>query len=211
MRFIILFTFLTSSLVITGCSIRQKVLPLAENLNQPREICIVKNKKVVIKDFLIILIEGISRNGFKTITYDATPSDKCRYILKYAAYQKWDGVNFLSKADIQVFTNHSLVGSISYALPKGIFGGGGLNFKKWGSTRKKMDPLIDTLFENFKDIGVTSNQTYDTQEKNINETALQIKTDPTIKLRQVKKLFDDGVISKVDFEAKKQELLKQIK
>lgn len=136
-------------LFLCGCTITNIVQPIRPSLDPQTPICIEKNDKVIITDFIYVLTEGIERNGFKAEVFTDVP-DSCTYTLKYTAYQKWDLTKFMSKANIEVYERKKLVGYIKYELPQGIFGGGGINPKKWGSTKDKLDPLIDELFDKLR-------------------------------------------------------------
>jgi hypothetical protein len=132
---------------VTGCTIQTAVSPLSAD-RAVAEICILENPKVIIPDFLPVLQEGIQRNGLRSKVYREVPN-ACAYVLEYVAFQKWDGAPILSQANISLYNGKELVGTASYKLPNGIFGGGGINPAKWDSTREKLDPLLDKLFQNY--------------------------------------------------------------
>ena len=136
---------------VTGCAIQTAVRPLPPN-RDIAEICILENPKVIIADFLPALQEGIQRNGLRSKVYREVPST-CAYVLEYVAFQKWDFKPFMSQANISLYSGKELVGTASYKLPNGIFGGGGINPAKWDSTKEKIDPLLDELFRNYSTAG----------------------------------------------------------
>ena len=143
----VFFAALTS---VVGCAIQTAVRPLAPN-RDVAEICILENPKVIIADFLPVLQEGIQRNGLRSKVYREVPST-CAYVLEYIAFQRWDFTPFMSEANINLYNAKELVGTVSYKLPSGIFGGGGVNPAKWNSTKEKLDPLLDELFQNYSSV-----------------------------------------------------------
>lgn len=146
-KVILVSAFFVALASVAGCAIQTAVRPLAPD-RDVAEICILENPKVIIADFLPVLQEGIQRNGLKSKVYREIPST-CAYVLEYVAFQRWDFTLFMSEADIKLFNAKELVGTASYKLPTGIFGGGGVNPAKWNSTKEKLDPLIDELFKNY--------------------------------------------------------------
>ena len=139
---IIIFTAL---LLLTGCSITKRVVPPVDPIEKGASICIEINSLVIEEDVLAVIQSGVRRNGFRPRLYRKVPDD-CRYSLTYVAHQKWDFVKILSSADIRLFDENELIGSVEYRLPAGIFGSGGVNPEKFESTDGKLSPLIDQLF-----------------------------------------------------------------
>ncbi|MFC1815550.1 Sbal_3080 family lipoprotein [Thermodesulfobacteriota bacterium] len=131
--------------LLNGCAIQKVVHPLPPN-SAITEVCILENPKVTIPDFLQIVQDGIERNGLRSRVYREIPTT-CSYVLEYVAFQRWDFTLFMSEAEIKLYHQRELVGSTSYKLPTGIFGMGGINPEKWNSTKEKLDPLLDELFQ----------------------------------------------------------------
>jgi hypothetical protein len=146
-KVILVSVFYAALASVIGCTIQTAVMPLAPDRDVV-EICILDNPKVIIADFLPVLQDGIRRNGLRSKVYREVPST-CGYVLEYVAFQRWDFTLFMSEADIKLYNAKELVGTASYKLPTGIFGGGGLNPAKWNSTKEKLDPLLDELFQNY--------------------------------------------------------------
>src|SRR3989339_256007 len=133
--------------LMAGCTVKTMVRPLALS-SDVDVICIHENPQVIIGDFLPVLQEGIIRNKLRSRAYREIPSS-CSYVIEYVATQRWDFKTFMSDADIRLYHATDLVGSVSYQLPSGIFGGGGINLSKFDSTKEKLDPLLDELFKNY--------------------------------------------------------------
>lgn len=156
-KMILVLVFFAALTSVVGCAIQTAVRPLAP-YKDVAEICILENPKVIIADFLPVLQEGIQRNGLRSKVYREVPNS-CAYVLEYIAFQRWDFTPFMSEADIKLYkakelvgTAREIVGTVSYKLPSGIFGGGGANPAKWNSTKEKLDPLLDELFQNYSSV-----------------------------------------------------------
>ena len=108
-------------------------------------ICIEQNPKVIVRDFLGVLEDGIARHGMKTRVYTGdTPPKDCEYIMTYTATQSWDFTTYLSHAELRIYKDNQQLASAIYHLT----GGGGFALTKWEGTKTKMDPVIDELFAN---------------------------------------------------------------
>lgn len=106
-------------------------------------VCIQKNPKVIVRDFLPVVRDGFQRYGIATEVFDGALPETCQYILTYTAFQKWDFTLYLSHAEMTLEKDRQ---QIAYAVFH-LKGGGGLAFTKWDSTKKKMDPVIDALLK----------------------------------------------------------------
>jgi len=130
----------------SGCSITRNVQITPNQLVTGESICIELNSKVTEPDILNVIKKGIIRNGFTVKTHEIVP-DTCGLKLTYVAYRKWDVTTFLSQADINLYKNNLLIGSIEYKTPTGIVGAGGINPAKWNSTEEKIAPLMNRLLK----------------------------------------------------------------
>ncbi|WP_064037017.1 Sbal_3080 family lipoprotein [Methylomonas methanica] len=122
-----------------------QVKPLDSSLAVSK-ICIEKNEKVIVSDFLEIVRSGIDKHGIATEVFDSKASASCGVVLTYTALQKWDFVTFLSHAELWLRDqNGKQIGYAEYHLT----GGGGFDFSKWASTESKMNPVIDQLLAGY--------------------------------------------------------------
>jgi len=106
-----------------------------------QHVCIVNNPKVAVSDFVPVLREGFSRHGVATAVVDETKAGTCEVTLTYTALRSWDFKPYLSHAELRLWRDGLQIGAADYHLK----GKGGLTFSKFGSTREKMDPVIDSL------------------------------------------------------------------
>lgn len=120
-----------------GCT-AVSVQPLAE---KPAHMCIKRNPKVIINDFVPVLQAGLRRHGIESTLYDAVPVT-CSHVLEYTARRSWDFGPYLSTADLHIRgPQRRQVASAHYHLR----GKGGLSLMKWAGVASKMDPVIDEL------------------------------------------------------------------
>jgi len=132
--------------VLSGCSITRNVQTAAGQIETGNSICIELNTKVTEPDILDVIKQSIARNGFIIETHAKVP-ESCELKLTYVAYRKWDVTTFLSQANINLYKNNQLIGSIEYKTPTGLVGAGGINPAKWDSTEEKIAPLMDKLLK----------------------------------------------------------------
>ena len=132
--------------MLSSCATTKDVRSAASELQLGDTICVEINPKVTEPDILNVIERSIVDNGFVAKTY-TTILTSCELKLTYVAYRKWDFSSFLSKANIKLYKQDSLIGSIDYQLPQGIFGGGGINPAKWNSTESKIAPLMNELLK----------------------------------------------------------------
>jgi hypothetical protein len=128
------------ALLFAGCTSIQ-VRPVDSAL-AIRHVCIQKNEKVIVDDFLPVLEAGFARHGIATEVFSATPPARCEYILTYTARLSWDFVTYLAHAELWLENRErKRIAQATYHL----VGGGGLSLMKWQSVQTKMDPVIDQL------------------------------------------------------------------
>ncbi|MDR3157409.1 MAG: Sbal_3080 family lipoprotein [Zoogloeaceae bacterium] len=105
-------------------------------------VCIKKNTKVIIHDFVDVLEDGLARHDVTTELFSGKEApENCAYILTYTATRKWDMAPFLAYAQLYIKDKEgNTIASARYDHH------GGLDFGKWAGTAEKMDPVIDRLF-----------------------------------------------------------------
>lgn len=129
-----------------------QVKPISSSdVNSINEICIVLNPAVTIDDFVPVIEKRIQHHGVKTRVLSANEARKCANQLQYSARRSWDGVTYLSWAELKIYKNGQPVGDAEYKLK----GKGGLSLMKWKSVESKMNPVVDELFAG-KNINVSS-------------------------------------------------------
>ena len=89
-------SFVAFSLVgLTACT-SIEVRPVAD-LAQITRVCLEKNDDVLVDDFLVVLEDGLQRNGLATEVYSGTRPPGCEYRMTYAVWRKWDLAPYLSQ------------------------------------------------------------------------------------------------------------------
>jgi hypothetical protein len=104
-------------------------------------VCIVNNPKVTISDMVSVLRDGFSRHDIATAVVDEHKAAACDVTLTYTALRSWDFKPYISHAELRLWRGGRQIGAVDYHLK----GKGGLSLTKWGTTREKMDPMIDSL------------------------------------------------------------------
>lgn len=113
----------------------------AEGIATLDSVCIVRNPRVIVADFITVLQDGFDRHGIATAVVEPAQASACPVTLTYTALKTWDMAMYLHHAELRLWRGGRQIGAADYHLK----GGGGLSLAKWGSTRSKMDPVIDQL------------------------------------------------------------------
>ena len=106
-------------------------------------VCIERNDKVLVDDFLSVVERGFLRHGVEAVVYDGQQADNCEYSLWYTAERGWDMSPYLDFAELRLKQHGKTIGTATYKHS------GGLALNKWASTNEKMDPVIDSLLADF--------------------------------------------------------------
>lgn len=126
-----------------GC-VSSNVVPIP-GIYEMKHVAIEENDKVIVSDLLDVIRDRFDKHGITTEVIKPYDQEKHEYIMVYVGYRKWDIVSYLRHAEIRIRKNGKLIGEGEYHL----FGGGGLDLRKFYSTRTKMDPVIDELLKNY--------------------------------------------------------------
>ncbi|SHM36458.1 Sbal_3080 family lipoprotein [Vreelandella subglaciescola] len=133
------------ALLVGGCtSIQVQPLDASTTLEN---VCIEKNEKVIVPNFLNVVRQGFTRHGIITKVYESDLPANCEFMLTYTALRSWDFATYLSHAELWLHTKNSR--QVAYAEYH-LNGGGGLALNKWASTESKMNPVLDKLLVNYK-------------------------------------------------------------
>jgi len=132
-------TTIVALLAITGCT-SINVRPV-ESVGNLKNVCIENNPKVTVTDFIDVLRDGFNRHNVPTTVVDAAGAKSCEVTLTYTALRSWDFKSYISHAELRLWRNGTQIGSADYHLK----GKGGFSLNKWGSTKEKLDPVIDQL------------------------------------------------------------------
>ncbi len=110
-------------------------------------VCIERDPKVMVEDFLDVLQDGFWRHAVETQVFDAPLPEYCEYHLHYTARRSWDMAPYLSYAELILKQRNLLIGKAIYEHI-----GGSMSmayFTKWAGTQSKMDPVIDELLAEY--------------------------------------------------------------
>jgi hypothetical protein len=108
-------------------------------LQDMRRVCIERNSKVIVSDFLPVVQDGFRRHGIETAVYDPPIPADCQFVLTYTARQGWDLVNYLKYAELTLRDRERTVGSAEYRHR------GGFASSKFANTYTKISPVVDEL------------------------------------------------------------------
>ncbi|WP_258187261.1 Sbal_3080 family lipoprotein [Variovorax sp. WS11] len=141
---------LGAAALLTACASTSTVRPVSGAKFET--VCIERNADVYVEDLLPAIEDAFRRNGIATRVFDTSPAP-CPYRVTYAASRRWDLKPFMSDARISLYHDRELVGEATYALPSGVFGGGGINPDKWRGASFKIDPILDKMLASLKSPG----------------------------------------------------------
>ena len=108
-----------------------------------KHVCIQENPKVIVRDFVPVVRDGLDRHGISTEVYSGTKPANCEYVLTYTALRSWDFAPYLSHAELRLERDGRQVAYAEYHL----VGKGGFSLMKWQGTKAKIDPVIDELLK----------------------------------------------------------------
>ncbi len=129
----------TSFAVLAACS-TNRLGPIDANEGIDH-LCIQKNPKVKVNDFIPALEEGFARHGVTSEVYEGVVPRHCRYAVKYMAVQKWNLQFNMTDAKIDIFRDGRAIASGKFMLKP-------FSPLQMASTQKKLFPVIDELFVN---------------------------------------------------------------
>ena len=132
-------------LLLSACtSIKTK--PLDRSLGVSH-ICIQKNPKVTVPDFLSVVRNGFDDHGISSSVFDGAVPYDCQYVLTYTALRSWDFVTYLSHAELRLQDRHGK--RVAYGQLH-LKGKGGFAFTKWKSVETKMNLVIDEMLHSYE-------------------------------------------------------------
>lgn len=125
-----------------GCTSIQVNNASGFNPDSVKQVCIVNNPKVIIKDFNNIVERSFARYDIKSkIVNENEDTSLCQTVLHYTALRSWDFAPYMVSAQFNLLQNGRQVSESSFRLK----GNGGLALNKWRSTETKINELVDQL------------------------------------------------------------------
>lgn len=129
---------------LAGCTSIQINNATGFNPNSIKQVCVIHNPKVVIKDFDKLIEKSFARYDIQATTYKETDNlNFCQTMLNYTALRSWDMAPYMVSAQFNLIQNGRQVSEASFRLK----GNGGLALNKWRSTETKINELVDQLLE----------------------------------------------------------------
>ncbi|MEZ9944856.1 hypothetical protein BCS96_04340 [Vibrio breoganii] len=132
------FHILIFGVLLSGCT-SITVEPISSTYSL-ENICIERNSKVIVEDFLSVVQNRFNYHGINTKVVDFIPAS-CKYKMTYTALRSWDIVPYLSHAELRIFEGNQQIAYGEYHLT----GKGGLDMSKFDGVEEKMNPVIDKM------------------------------------------------------------------
>ncbi|WP_146908144.1 Sbal_3080 family lipoprotein [Arenimonas daejeonensis] len=129
---------IASAIFLSGCTSVQ-VSQVDKSQHEINHVCIERNPKVAVSDFLTVTEQGFMRHGIATSVHDLPLPASCEYVLNYTAERGWDLKPYLDYAELRLSRNGSTIGTANYRHS------GGFALNKWAGTEAKINPVIDQL------------------------------------------------------------------
>lgn len=131
---------IAAALVLSGCT-AVTVKPVDPSA-KIQHVCIKDNPKVIVEDFVSVVEAALERHMISSEIYEGrTAPAHCEYVMTYTARQSWDFNTYLTHAELHIERSGQPFASAIFHLKNN----GGLSLAKWGSTKSKMDPVVDQL------------------------------------------------------------------
>lgn len=127
---------------LSGCTAIQVNNVTGFNPDSIRQVCVVHNPKVIIKDFDNLVEKSFERYGVDAKTVkESDDLSLCQTTLNYTALRSWDLAPYMVSAQFNLIQGGRQVSEASFRLK----GNGGMALNKWRSTETKINELVDQL------------------------------------------------------------------
>lgn len=127
---------------LVGCTSIQINNTTGFNPDSIKQVCIVHNPKVIIRDFDRLVEKSFARYNIDSKTVKNNDDlSLCQTTLNYTALRSWDFAPYMVSAQFNLLQNGRQVSEASFRLK----GNGGLGLNKWRSTETKINELVDEL------------------------------------------------------------------
>ena len=198
-RIVIMSGVIVSMLMFSGCT-SHKIEPVDKEHNL-EFVCIENNPKVIVTDYVPAVEDVLHEYGIATSLYtEDTMPEYCAVKMKYTVLRNWDLATYIKYADVHLYKNGARIGYAQYT------NGGGFDFDKWGSAKEKMTPVLEKMLAQYEKKEITFDKNkYNKQSSNIKASITEVSIKD--KLAEIKKMYEDGLITEEEYSAKRQQLL----
>ncbi len=185
--------------VFSGCTSKiSKVNALDTEVHHIDNMCIEKNKKVIVSEFLPFVIKELKKHNINSTVYNEVVPNSCLYNLKYSANHHWDIVMYFKAASLEIYKKNSIIASALYETQNG------LDMSKFHSMETKFTPIMDELLKGHT---APTEKELSARKVNIELDHVTLETTLEDKLSKIKKMNDNGLITDNEYTIKKQQLL----
>ena len=98
---------------VTACTVT-RASPVDPGDRPTKAVCIERNPKVLVEDFIPIVEDGFRLHGIQTVVYEPPLPAQCQYVLTYTARQSWDMVRFMRYAELRLREGEKTIGTATY-------------------------------------------------------------------------------------------------
>jgi len=183
------------SFVMAGCSITQKVEPVADGTTIDK-IWIEDNPTAKHDVFDEEMAISVKKLGFEAEVYPKNKQpENSPFTLKYYVRWQWDLALYLKEFRGTLYKDNQEVGSMLYDATAG-----GGNMNKFGSTMSKVNPLIEELLQNAKAGSPVSSVERSSEGM---DTVKQ-------RMMRLKALYTEELITESEYSDQKKVLLEQL-
>lgn len=130
------------SLTLTGCVTKNVTHSTVRSQTIPTfsKICIQGDESIPeSKKYLDIIASRFNQNGINTSFFLKTRPADCKYSLTFNIKTNWDGIPFISRADLYLFDNGLQIHTAQYKVTSTF------DLAKWGNSQSKLEGLVDQL------------------------------------------------------------------
>jgi len=194
--------FLMGTCLLQGCNaVRVKEVSAKEPIEH---VCIEQNSRVTIVDFVDVMQEAFLKHGISSSV--VSPPARCKYTATYTAQRTWNLGTFLSEAHVVIFRDGTPIAAANYHLR----GKGGLTLTKFAATRSKILPVMDQMLAQVSRPALSATREYVAPaEPDVAQIPAPPNLELSTKLSWLKDALEAGLITKDEYEAKKQALMKE--
>lgn len=139
MRSLAAIGLLLFSLILTSCTITQKVTPVPAGTGLGK-IYIQENKEALMEGLLPELVSQVKAQGYEAESYQGARPADARFHMTYEATWRWSMAVYLFYFKASLFDGDRVIGEAIYDATHG-----GQRFDKHGPTSEKISPLIKQL------------------------------------------------------------------